>query len=287
MGGGGGILSPITNAVFGKGDDSGNWSQDQSANLARGAAGRNQQTITDILPQQRQFGQQLAQNATSGAAPVTSAMLNQATDRQLSQQYGAMQANRSVNPALAQRQFAQSAAQQHQATAQAAGVQGLQENQMNQQAFQNYLNSAYGAEQGAIGGSAQASNALAQSQQANQARSDTLNMGLIKAAGSAMMPTAGAAPTGAWTGGQILAQPHGPSSILGQWFHGNQESMKSGGVVPGQAQLSGDHPQNDTVPTMLSPGEVVIPKSIMEGKKPAEAAARFVRAVMAKKGMQK
>jgi len=40
--------------------------------------------------------------------------------------------------------------------------------------------------------------------------------------------------------------------------------MFEGGVVPGEAQVPGDHPANDTVPTMLSPGEVVIPRSVAQ-----------------------
>jgi hypothetical protein len=34
-----------------------------------------------------------------------------------------------------------------------------------------------------------------------------------------------------------------------------------GGVISGQARVSGDSKKNDTVPTMLSPGEIVIPRS--------------------------
>jgi hypothetical protein len=37
----------------------------------------------------------------------------------------------------------------------------------------------------------------------------------------------------------------------------------SGGVVGGKAVISGDSIRNDTVPTMLSPGEMVIPRSAM------------------------
>jgi hypothetical protein len=36
-----------------------------------------------------------------------------------------------------------------------------------------------------------------------------------------------------------------------------------GGQVPGQAQVAGDNPVNDTVPARLSPGEYVIPRTVM------------------------
>lgn len=52
-----------------------------------------------------------------------------------------------------------------------------------------------------------------------------------------------------------------------------------GGVIPGQAQVPGDHPANDTVPTMLSPGEVVVPRSVasqIPGEDPIEAIVKLL-----------
>ncbi len=63
--------------------------------------------------------------------------------------------------------------------------------------------------------------------------------------------------------------------------------LKSGGHVPGQAKVAGDNLKNDTVHAMLSPGEVVIPRSVMNSKDPARGAADFVAQVMAKKRMKK
>lgn len=40
--------------------------------------------------------------------------------------------------------------------------------------------------------------------------------------------------------------------------------MKSGGQVPGHANVPGDSPQNDTVHAKLSPGEVVLPRSMTQ-----------------------
>lgn len=56
------------------------------------------------------------------------------------------------------------------------------------------------------------------------------------------------------------------------------------GHVPGKAAVKGDSLKNDTVPAMLSPGEVVIPRHVMQSADPAGNAAKFVQAVMAKKG---
>lgn len=60
--------------------------------------------------------------------------------------------------------------------------------------------------------------------------------------------------------------------------------LKSGGgKVGGEAKVSGDSLKNDDVPAMLSPGEVVIPRSVMNSKDPAGGAAKFVQAVLSRK----
>ena len=62
--------------------------------------------------------------------------------------------------------------------------------------------------------------------------------------------------------GQIL----GMGTQAGMMYAGGMFDKKfEGGVVPGQAKHPGDHPENDTVPTMLSPGEVVLPRSAVQG----------------------
>lgn len=48
------------------------------------------------------------------------------------------------------------------------------------------------------------------------------------------------------------------------WQGGTVQSYKDGGEVPGEAKYEGDHPGNDTVHAMLSPGEVVVKKTDVE-----------------------
>lgn len=62
--------------------------------------------------------------------------------------------------------------------------------------------------------------------------------------------------------------------------------LKQGGHVPGKADISGDSLKNDTVKAMLSPGEIVIPRSVVNSKDPIKGSAEFVRAILAKKGMK-
>lgn len=51
-----------------------------------------------------------------------------------------------------------------------------------------------------------------------------------------------------------------------------------------KAVKKGNSYDNDKVPAMLSEGEIVIPRSVMQGKDPVRGAADFVAKVMAKKG---
>jgi hypothetical protein len=64
---------------------------------------------------------------------------------------------------------------------------------------------------------------------------------------------------------------------------------RSGGVVkansPDQKAVKGGNSySNDKIPAVLSEGEVVLPRSVTQSRNPVEAAARFVEAVMRKKG---
>jgi hypothetical protein len=59
--------------------------------------------------------------------------------------------------------------------------------------------------------------------------------------------------------------------------------MKQGGHVPGKAAVAGDSYKNDIVDAKLSPGEIVIPRSIVNSPNAPEMAAKFVRDTLSKK----
>lgn len=61
------------------------------------------------------------------------------------------------------------------------------------------------------------------------------------------------------------------------------EKFLHGGKVEGKAQVKGDSVQNDKVHALLSPGEIVIPRSVLQSKDPVSASAQFVQAIMARK----
>lgn len=72
-------------------------------------------------------------------------------------------------------------------------------------------------------------------------------------------------------GGQIMPQA-GPSSFVGRAMM----NQNDGGFVPGKAEVDGDSRKNDNVPAMLSPGEIVIPRSHASDPEKAAAFARRI-----------
>lgn len=70
-----------------------------------------------------------------------------------------------------------------------------------------------------------------------------------------------------------------------------QLAAKGGGVRADnekeKAKVKGNSYANDKVPALLSEGEIVLPREVTQSKDPVGNAAKFVQAVMAKKGLQK
>lgn len=90
----------------------------------------------------------------------------------------------------------------------------------------------------------------------------------------------------AFKGGPIPKHLHPVAQIYHPNFQakGTAQLKSKGGNVPGKAKVKGDSIANDTVKTMLSPGEVVIPKSIMESKDPVKGGAEFIANELKKQG---
>lgn len=87
---------------------------------------------------------------------------------------------------------------------------------------------------------------------------------------------------GAGIAGAAMAAAHGGEIPDQRAMSLAQALMANGGQVPGQAEVAGDSPRNDVVPTVLSPREVVLPRSVtMAPDAPARAAA-FVEQLRAK-----
>lgn len=76
----------------------------------------------------------------------------------------------------------------------------------------------------------------------------------------------------------------GGGDALGAGAASDLVVASKGGPIPGKASVKGDSYANDTVPAVLSPGEIVIPRHITQGPNAPEKAKQFVAAIMAKNG---
>lgn len=187
--------------------------------------------------------QQAAQDATErqALASLEKAGMAQAGRRAATQQLGQLSGQLSSRDFQQQAQKAQAqdainrfnnANKQEIAQYNHQGRQGIANQNVgqNNQFQQNVLNAKQGGAQMQYNSGAEANNQAAMRRQQRQAE----NMGWVNTAFN-----------GAKMAGQVMG-------------------MSDGGVVPGEAKHPGDHPANDTVPAMLSPGEVVIPRSVAQ-----------------------
>lgn len=104
--------------------------------------------------------------------------------------------------------------------------------------------------------------------------------------GFAQLPAEGPVEEGAATPGQMGGMlpamgPAAPGAHGGLANAGGHVAAKA----PGQkAEQAGDSYANDKVPAMLSEGEIVIPRSVLQSGDPIKGAADFVAQVLAKRG---
>ena len=142
------------------------------------------------------LSQQLADRALGKAPSIAEAQMRQAGDRSLSQQLAAAKANKAVNPALAFRQTQRLGAESGQNIAQASGIAKLQEAGVNQQAFQNHLNSMQNSRFSALGAGSGAAQGIAAANAA-QAQSDNAFMGNLLGTGATIGSMMALAPVAA------------------------------------------------------------------------------------------
>lgn len=224
--------------------------------------------IGGAIDAQRAFVDALnAQMAGTGPNPVQQQFQNN-TNQLAAQQAGAISSQKGINPALAARMIAmQGGAAQQNAAGQAALAQAQQQlgtQGVLGQALNTYGSTALGHQSNLLGlessrNSANAGVAQGVAEQQGKMFSNITDKG-SKALG---MPMA--------NGGVV----EGPASAFGKHCY------KGGGVVPGGAPVAGDSPKNDVVPAMLSPKEVVLPRSITLSEDAPQKAAAFVAALMA------
>lgn len=259
-----------------------------------------QQLLANALLTQSQG---LGQNQTAPPS-VAQAMLAQQTGNNAAQQGALMASQRGAgaNPGMIARQAAQQGgAMQQQSVGQAAALKaqeqlGAQQALMQQQ--QNMSNAALQGEsiqqgalasqnaaitQGSLG--AQGINANVAGQ--NAAATNSTFGGMLGGAGSLLgLNEGGQVPLmgiqkysepGDYTPPKMPEPKGGEDLKKGMKGLGKFLSMDNGGVVPGKAEKSGDAVANDKVPALLSPGEVVLPRSVLQGPEMEKKVLEFLK----------
>ncbi|HVP49648.1 MAG TPA: hypothetical protein VMT56_00350 [Candidatus Bathyarchaeia archaeon] len=97
--------------------------------------------------------------------------------------------------------------------------------------------------------------------------------------GNTLTPLVNQSPAGGLTGGS-----EGNSTVAGGDFSGygggsGAPFASQGMEVGGRADVAGDSPENDKVKAMLSPGEIVLPRTVAQAEDAPERAAAFVEAL--------
>ena len=177
---------------------------------------------------------------------------------------------RGLSPAQAQQMLmTRQAAAQQQAAGQSAMMR-LQEQQMAQAALGNLLGQR--RQQELLGGQLAAGLygtagglGLSEAQMRQQAAMAMQQQANLEAQRNAQLASA------------IIGGVAAPVSALAGKAHGGAIE------IPGKAKYKGDTRANDTVPALLSPGEIVLPRTVAQSDNAPEKAKKFVEAIKTKK----
>lgn len=243
----------------------------QTVQNAQAGFAANQQGQTDYI-------QSLKGQAAGSGPSVAEQMLQQQTQRNATGNASAIASQRGMNPALASKMLLdQNAAGQQTAAGQGATMRAGE--MLNAQSL---LGHALGQQGQQSLGAMSAAGGL---QNQGYLGAAGINAGLATSAAnnSGLKAITGGAASGAGAAMGFLSQ--GASGPLGGADSAIMAS--SGALVPGHAMSPGDSPRNDTVSAKLSPGEIVLPRSVTQGDDAPEAARRFVQAVLRRKGVGK
>lgn len=185
------------------------------------------------LYNQQQSLAQALQNQMNGQGPNPAQIQYMANQQAgLANAQGLIASQRGLNPALAARMGANAAAVSNQQASLGSAL--LQQQQ--QLAATNNLQNLYG--------------------QMNQT-----NLGQQQLYNNVNLGAAGLNQQTAGQNANIRGQVAGGLLNAGGGAAGAALAAAHGAIVPGKANVDGDSPENDTVHAMLSPGEIVIPRS--------------------------
>jgi hypothetical protein len=271
--------------LFGFGDDPTIGRAGMSSEYSGGFARGQQEGFGDVGSaravgeEQRRLAEALRAQA-EGRTPSLAAM-QYASALEQSQAAAASQlaSARGLSPAQAQRLLM---TQQSAARAGAAGqsaMMRLQEQQAAQGALANVL--AQQRQQALLGAST-ASGIGAQAGQLGLAQQQMEQQRII-AEQQLRMQQQQQMEKGIATGvGAVAGSLFGPAGTAIGAKIGSAFASK-GGEIKGRAQYNGDTRSNDTVPALLSPGEIVLPRSVAQDEDAPEKSKKFVEAIKKQK----
>lgn len=264
------------------------------------AQGQNQQGVgfdraIATGDQQAALAQALMAQANGQGPSLANLQLQQATNQAANQAAGAIASQRGMNPAQQARLILQNQAAVNQ---QAAGQSAMLRMQEQLAAREQLGNVLANQRQGDLGLSAAGSGMFGTAGQLQNGQ----NTARIQNAGMAQGINAQTANANAdrWNqarqtevqieAGQSAANKQMAGQMVGGVLGGaggaitKLAGFASGGpVVPGHAVVRGDSARNDVVPALLSPGEIVIPRTVAQSDDAPERAAQFVAAIKKQK----
>lgn len=240
----------------------------------------------EVLKQQKALAEALGAQAAGAGPSLAQEQLKRATSQNIAQAAALAASQKGISPALAARQALQAGTMAQQESAGQAGLLKAQQQLASQQAYANLLaqQQSQALSKQSMEQAAEEANARAQAQQTAGL------MGALGTLGSAYIGMQGKTPTPTSTTGPTPSQQISTLPQLTMPQMGSSAvqtpppiALSEGGQVDGVSVDEGDSPLNDNVPAMLSPGEIVIPKSIVESDNPGEMARKFVEKTLKQK----
>lgn len=258
--------------------------------------------------EQEQLAKALRERAEGRAPSIAQMQLAQALEQQGAATQAQLASARGLSPAMAQRLAMEARGEAAQAAAAQAAILKTQEQQASQALLGQQLAAMLqgrqlGAQQAGLLGAQAAEvgyrqQALEQQrllaqQAAEQAQQQRLMKGIGTAGGALLggavgsivpgIGTVAGATLGAGLGGALGgAEDKASGSLIEQGMKSLPKSAR-GTEVPGKAKYKGDTRSNDTVPALLSPGEIVLPRSVAQSEEAPEKAKKFVEAIKKQK----
>lgn len=230
-----------------------------------------QSTGENAAMQAALMGSQRGAGANVGLLGRQAAQRGGALQQQSAGQAAIMRANQQLaaQQALQQQQQMMAGLSTNQAGMQQNALAQLAQQQMQQQQMQQQAAQAQNAANVQMQSNINQTNAGIAA--GNQKTESGLFGGLLGAAGTAL-----AGPLGGLLGKGVGSALGGLGKSVTGAAHGGMIDYRQGGKVPGKALHSGDHESNDTIPAVLSPGEIVLPRSVSQAPNAADRAREFV-----------